>query len=288
MRFSLIDAVSISGGHHNEDRSGVSGATAWVIDGATDVLEERLVPGPSDAAWLADAFSEAFARFGVDHRLTLADCIEVATREVRQRFEVVARRRIEARHEQPSAAGILARLGGGRVDAVGLGDCSLIALRAGASPLDVLRADGRREADEAIRREAARLRAARPDAPLAAPGGVRAELLPMIRAARARLNSAEGYGVLSIDLAPAEHFLWGGTTIEAGDRMLLATDGFMRLVDVYGLYSLDALAVAIGAKGLVELATELRAFEARDLDGHAVPRAKARDDATAMLLEIIA
>lgn len=53
VRLSLRDSFSLSGDSQNEDRVGQIGTTAWVIDGATDLLEVPILPGPSDATWFA-------------------------------------------------------------------------------------------------------------------------------------------------------------------------------------------------------------------------------------------
>ena len=285
MQFSLQDSVCMAGSDPNEDRVGLTPSHAWVIDGATDVLEERLLPGPSDAAWLAGAFDSLFAQLvSVDR--SLEDAIAEATGEVRRRFDELALRPIGEPHEQPSAAGILTRLVDGHLEAIGLGDCTLLALSDTSEPVDLLRGDDERDGDEAIRIAAARVREERPRASMDGSTGVRAELLPMLRAARVRMNQSGGYGVLSVTLAPNQHFQRVRRRVEAGDRFLFATDGFMRLVDVYGLHSLGSLGQAVRDDGLAALLLELRAFEAKDPDGHLVPRVKAADDAAAMIVSV--
>jgi hypothetical protein len=69
---------------------------------------------------------------------------------------------------------------------------------------------------------------------------------------------------------------------------LLATDGFMRLVDLFGRYTPDEVMCLAGGIGLAKLARELREMEAADGDCLHVPRTKPHDDASAILLEIVA
>src|SRR3954463_2860429 len=54
MRFDLLDSLSLPGdpAKANEDSFGHDAIAAVVIDGATP-LGESLMPGPSDAAWIA-------------------------------------------------------------------------------------------------------------------------------------------------------------------------------------------------------------------------------------------
>lgn len=296
MRFSLTDSLSLAGSGHNEDRLGQHGAAAWIIDGATDLAEARLLPGESDAAWFAQALNARFARLASEAggaSTPLDAMLARLTQEMRAGVIAAAVRPIAARHEQPSAAGIFARLRDGDIEALSLGDCTLLALDGEGAPLDLFRQHGRREADEEARAAAAdavRAReATRPDQ--AAAGGIaaiRAGLMPLLRASRARMNIPGGYGIFSIDEPQPGQALIARRRVAPGDRFLLATDGFLRLVDVYGAYSLAAFGTAIMERGLIALAAELRAIEADDAAGNRFPRAKTRDDATAMILHVVA
>ena len=51
MPIDIIDIASQGSGAVNEDRTGSAGTLAWVIDGATDLVETPLVGEHSDAAW---------------------------------------------------------------------------------------------------------------------------------------------------------------------------------------------------------------------------------------------
>ncbi len=53
MKLEIVDVVSSGAGPANEDRAGAHGALAWVIDGATDVIQSPLAGEISDAHWLA-------------------------------------------------------------------------------------------------------------------------------------------------------------------------------------------------------------------------------------------
>ncbi len=54
MTFELLDSISVAGNpaKANEDAFGADARAAVVMDGATG-LGDNLMPGPSDAAWLA-------------------------------------------------------------------------------------------------------------------------------------------------------------------------------------------------------------------------------------------
>ncbi len=313
MKLVLADTISIASGAHNEDRAGLTGHAAWVLDGATDVLAQRILPGPSDAAWYAQTLSDAIARDllaqddapppqpthppanALEHPDNasagpLLATLQRATASVARAFDATALRVPANGHEKPSAAGILATIApDGRLTAVGLGDCTLLHLSAHGGARDLLRCEeAPREADAEVRDAVSRLRAERPNAPQHGPAGIRADLMPMLRAARARMNQPGGYGIFSLDLPSSEQFDAVTARVQPGDRLLLATDGFMRLVDLFGLYTVTSLGEALRNRGLLALMQELRAAEADDREGHAFARAKSRDDATAMLVEVVA
>lgn len=295
MRLSVVDTLSIAGQVHNEDRAGQSSGWAWVIDGATDVLETPLLQAPSDAAWFADTLEAAMMRYlaspdSLPNPPDLDAMLRAVTDDVALHFRAAARRMPQLRHERPSAAGIFAAFNGKTLVALSLGDCTLARLDPDGSLSDLFRRDGERDADDTLRQAVANLQATAPtpvDPPKSAMKGIRSELMPHLRAARDLMNTKEGYGVFSLDLPPAEYI----TTITApaisGDRFLFATDGFMRLVDVYAAYGWSDFGPALQQKGLARLAVELRDIEAADAAGSRHPRAKTRDDATAMILEVV-
>lgn len=72
----------------------------------------------------------------------------------------------------------------------------------------------------------------------------------------------------------------------AGTLVLLMSDGFHRLVDVFAKYNSAGLMRAAVAGGLRALYHELREAEALDPRGERHPRVGVRDDATAVLLEV--
>lgn len=53
MPFVIIDCLSSASGRVNEDRAGAANDLAWVIDGATDVVDRPLTGATTDADWIA-------------------------------------------------------------------------------------------------------------------------------------------------------------------------------------------------------------------------------------------
>ena len=297
MRLRVIEAVSTPSGTVNEDRIGQAGALAWVIDGATDILEERILPGPSDAAWLAARIDRYLAGIAArslaegegEAACASADGLTALLGEVtRDAAAAFARERLRppaARHELPSASGILMALGEGRLDALSLGDCQLL-LKRPSGEMAILGthpglAAGDRETMAAVKK-------IQTDTGATGWAEMRQRLGPRLRQGRAGLNMPGGYGVFSVEPVPAEFVVPVAAPVEPGALILLASDGFTRLTDVYGRHGLGDLVDLAVRRGLADLLAEIRAIEAEDPQCLLIPRAKPRDDASAMLIEVTA
>ena len=111
----------------NEDAVGFSATAAWVIDGATGVSDKPpLVPGRSDAAWLANQLS---SRLACGFTELYADPNRVLTgvqADIEAQFRTLDSAYGSCAADQPSAAFALAALGAGRLHLLGLGDCRIL------------------------------------------------------------------------------------------------------------------------------------------------------------------
>ncbi|MDX2307443.1 MAG: protein phosphatase 2C domain-containing protein [Hyphomicrobium sp.] len=283
MPISILGRESWPSGAANEDRAGARGAYAWVIDGATDVVEDRLTPGPTDAAWFAEALDRAMAARALSYDGDMALLPATLSYTLDSAFRAVALREPAGVEEHPSAAFLALRLVGERAEYVSVGDCALIALSAGHVHLVGVEHDGAGDkwvADE-IRAHRARL-------PDVEPAEARRALWSKLRAARRRMNAPDGYGVVSITPPPKAFVKTGRFAIGDETIVLIASDGLMRIVDVFRRYDPHALLRAAAERGLSELLAELRAIEDADPDGVEFPRAKTSDDATGLLVRLTA
>ena len=283
LSLEVIETVSEPAGSVNDDRVGHAGSLAWVIDGATDVLPSRLLPGPSDAAWLAEAFHSAFHALAGKAGLSLRQVVEQATDRVSSAFAKAAARRPSGPEEQPSAAAAMARLSGDSIEYLTISDCQLVLAPAGRTAL-VLGAHPETEAGD--RKALAALGAIRRDPTAKDWRSARRELLPGILAARADMNRVGGYGVLSLTLPPQEFLREGCVTVTPSSGLLLATDGFTRLCDVFRRWPVADIEGVARRRGLASLLAELRTIERTDEDCRSYPRTKPHDDASALRAEV--
>lgn len=285
LRLQVLDQISVPSGKVNDDRVGAAGALAWAIDGATDVLAEPLMPGGSDAAWIAAMLDNELTSRGTTPVASLDALVAELTEAAARAFAREQRRPPSDPHEYPSAAGFIVRLADGQLDYLALADCQCFAAAPG-EPVVELGHDPRvRISDKPVIEVMQTYRA---ETQGAGWREARQHFKPRFRAARARLNTPDGYGVLSVIPVPPQFPRTGRHPVEKGTRVLLATDGFMRISDMFGRYATADLIDVCCNVGLAAVAEELREMERADGDCVHVPRTKPHDDASAILLEVVA
>jgi len=276
--FRFLDRLSLAGSRVNEDGAGLKGRFAWVIDGATGLSDERLTSGGSDAAWLAGRIDDRLASCSGDESADgllgrLEADVEAAFREETTHAAAVPD------HHAPSAClGLIeAAPGDGsriRVQGRFLGDViALVPSQEGIARWSDERA-------KPFEHKTLAALGAQGHEPGLIPEAVRRQILEN----RTRLNRPDGYWVVN-PLRP-----WAGqelrfeAQVPSGAPIVLATDGFMRLVDVFAAYSDEALHARLAAGQGRELMQELRERERDDPMSGAYPRVKTHDDATFLVI----
>ena len=192
---TVVEIATLAGAPINEDRAGAAGAMAWVIDGATDVVEAPLTLGPTDASWAAETLHEALGGIaGEDIPTALMNLPALLSERLAAEFARVARRQPRGRHEHPCASGLIARFDGRRLEYVAVGDCTLIvATSKGVVRLGTEDADA---GDPWVAKAVAQFHARQAAATAAE---ARAAVWPNI--INARKVEPDGYGVRLIDIS---------------------------------------------------------------------------------------
>ncbi len=277
-----LDSLSLPGGEAkiNEDALAFDRKAAVVLDGATD-LGEPLLPGGSDAAWIARTGAErllAHVHAGEDAheavRLSLHDATEAFAR-LRHRIPVET-------WELPFASMMFVVARGEMLDLLWFGDCAAIVRKPGESAVFVGEVETRRANERA---RVADLAAKKGVSPAAA--GVRDTFLASLRRVRNFVNTERGGWLFGPDPRAAEHVARCALAVPSGTSLLLATDGFLALVTEYARYDAASLLAAAETGGLAALGRELRDIERADPEGERYPRFKTSDDATALLLRVV-
>jgi len=275
---TLVESFSLAGDPDkpNEDAFGGSDHAALVLDGAT-MLGDGLIPGPSDAAWIA----QFGARRLIAHlkQEEPKKALKLALGDAEKSFHALRRAEPEEQWQVPCASMMLAATHEKRLEFLYLGDCG--ALVEQPEGVKVIGETLEKRADEA--RRAALLATEKNLAP--ASGLRQPEFLRHLRAARNRVNSGT-YWLFSPDKRAASHAKRRIMMVEKGAHLLLASDGFLALASDYGAYDAPGLFRAAKTKGLKALGDELRAIEDADALGEKFARFKKSDDATALLLAV--
>ena len=266
----------------NEDAIGATDAGAWVIDGATGVSDRPpIVGGTTDAAWLAERLSaELRATFDMPD-LDPVRALSRVEANIKSEFLALTRGVFCPASDQPSAAFASFVLRGKTLHLIGMADCRIIyETRSGEigkfDPSDRGAAGG----ETLVIAERNRLIAEYPDE------DPRPRLNTFIRILRERANQDGGYSVVH-STRP-----WTGRVkqekFEASNirNLLLLSDGFYRLVDVFKAMTPADLMERTFAEGLPELYSQLRALEVADAACADYPRVKAYDDASAILVAL--
>ena len=280
MSLRILDHGSFGAAEVNDDAYGAVGDFAWVLDGATG-LGRNLVSKSSDAAWLAQAINEELAKAcaSIADRPT-PEILRVALGGVAARYHAALAGQSAELFERPTAAGIVLRVFPERVELTGFGDCRAIFHgHDGHDGHDGLDGFGGGMIEALDGASIAALKAVFAAKPQASLKEARAEIWPLLRAQRAKFNTQGGHWALAPDPAVASH---ANTRILARPPgpILLASDGFTRLWDVFGLLDAQAALRACAAGQGAALYARLRAAEIADPEARVFPRIKQHDDAT--------
>jgi hypothetical protein len=282
MLFEILESVSVPGdpAKPNDDAFAAEPVAAVVLDGAT-MVSENLMPGKSDAAWIASFGARRLLSHLKDGDTPRA-ALRHALADTERSFAGLRRRAPAAPHELPLASMSLAVPNGSGFDALWYGDCVALVLRPGETAEVVGSALAKRAGETAA---AQRFLDETGLAPVEALK--REQYLPLFRSGRAKINTSAGDWLFSPVAAASEHV--GRARIEAppGTLVLLGTDGFLALATSYGVMPPAALVEAARDQGLKALAEQLRRIEDGDPEGRAYPRFKQSDDATAVLLKLV-
>lgn len=251
-----------------------------VIDGGSSVAEWDYIDKlRGDVAWFVHAFSSSLQKVLIPGR-DQPECVEMAIADVRALFRRLASGRDVPVHAWPIAAMTWLRIShhdeAAHATLYSLGDCKTLLYTSSSPCIDL---DPFVNPQEAVLQDAiARLTADGIEDPVSR----REQMLPMLRARRESQNMAPAPGVLCLDPHGPFQARLRSVELARDASVLVMTDGFYRLVDLYGLYTDTALVEACINSGLKPQLEKLRNFEATGART-AARAVKAADDASAVL-----
>lgn len=283
---NIISSLSMPGKPDapNEDRAGVSGACAWVIDGATGLTDGKQYvaqDGDSDASWLAEQLNSYFMAATIKSAGDIKPMLLEARQHALRLYQEQAREIPEQPYAFPSCSLQFAFNDGRVLHYAFLGDCTLM-LR-NEDGLFVSCGDETHHAADALKMERMKELHAQGVTDLAE---VRQGLLPIIREHRASVNQNGGHSSFCLRSDFAGTLTQGQVDIAGASDLVLMSDGFYALVDKYGAYDDAGLYEAMLSKGFEGLYEELRSIEDKDPQCLQYPRFKKGDDATAVHVKL--
>jgi hypothetical protein len=280
MPFDVLETLSLAGDplKPNDDAFGHVERAAVVLDGATS-LGDPLMPGDSDAAWIAH-FGARRLMAHVRDGDSPEDALRHTFGDAKKSFEALRRHEPQEPWQIPFASMAFAYEAKNGFEFLWYGDCAGLLLRPGGQ-VEVLGDSFKSKQKEAA--GAARAAKALNRAPVAS--GSLTPYLAQLRQQRNHINSGKSWA-FSPDPRAADHVQRVPVAAPPGSLLLLASDGFLALATDYDRYSPHTLMERAASRGLAALGEELREIEDADPQGHKYPRFKKCDDATALLLKL--
>lgn len=281
MPFEIVESLSLPGDPKkpNDDAFAAEPFAAVVLDGAT-MVSENLMPGRSDAAWIASFGARrliSHLKEGDSSRAALRHALADAERS----FAGLRRRAPKEPWETPLASMVLTVPADDGFELLWYGDCAALMLLPDGSTSVV---------GPALERKAGETSAAQrflDETGLAPVEALKSDkYLPLFRAGREKVNSPAGEWLFSPVAAASEHVSRARYRAPVGTLVLLCSDGFLALASAYEAMAASDLVAAARDSGLKALGETLRGIEDGDPEGRRYPRFKKSDDATAVLLRL--
>jgi hypothetical protein len=279
--FTVLDRVSLPGSRDraNEDSCGTSGDFAWVIDtsifpGTPAVMNDR-----SDAAWLAGFASERLSDLAPD-----AEDGPALVRHVMEEAHHVFFRQAPPERRDfmtwPIGAMTLVRREGDSLDVWTFADTTAFVRPPDGGVLTVGDAPELRQFE--MTKAAELLKASGCTPKTIADSEVFRDWLA---GRRERQKQTGALALLGLDPSTADRMRHARVPCPNDTTILLTSDGFSALVDLYGRMNAEELMAAALDGGLTSLAELARRIEIdEDPDGILFPRFKLSDDTTALLI----
>jgi hypothetical protein len=270
----LLDMAEEAGtmGRLSEDRIGLAGNLAWVIDGASDFLDERNLPAESNVHWLVDRVQEALHVHGSEGRLNSAAQILYAVQQ--EIVEDLATYDLRDMRQHPCCSIAIALDDGCRIELSRVGDATgflygkSIDLELSTKFFDQREAEAVATArSESLSREDI--------------------VTAMFQRRSEYIRGIAGESVFS-GHPSGKLFIQTLVARRSGDAelIMLSTDGLTRAVSEYGLFpSWCALLEDCRDRGISNIIREVRRHETSLVDGTS-GKFKRSDDIATILLKI--
>nr|WP_315226181.1 PP2C family serine/threonine-protein phosphatase [uncultured Albidiferax sp.] len=279
--FNIRAEGSSAGGPCNDDAYGAADQYLWIVDGATNVGPVRCTRSASDAAWLAGAISRWLHAEAVGESVRpVSGLLQGLEAYLMSAFAAemgaMGLAKVDYR-DAPTACLGLVRISNGALEVACVGDVTIAILMPNG--------DLRLFTDKGVEFCAAKTLASLREARSAGLSGeaLRQQIQPILYANRTFANQGNGYRIVHPQQSWAKGVVVHFLPVEKNARVMLATDGLWRLVNVFRDCDARGLADRLERTGFNSVVERLRTVERGDPDGSAFLRVKCSDDATGVL-----
>ncbi len=264
----------------NQDRWGHTDDAIWVIDGATNLDKIAVSPGGDDGEWLAATLNEFLLNVDWTQYASTVDALQEASIQMRKQYAEWLEDAPVRPSTQPSATLALVReLDTATLEYTVLGDCSMTVLDHADNNMAYITTSDLSALDNLALGELAGLMA----------NGLtfaeaRAGIQDTLVRNRNKMNAPGGYWVFSLDPLAIEHSKQGTIPVSGRMELMLASDGFSRLWDVFGITEPGRQSwELVRTKGPNRVLDIIRQAERADANIAAYPRFKISDDASVVI-----
>jgi serine/threonine protein phosphatase PrpC len=276
----VVDAQTRPIHSYNDDAYGHTSQRLWVIDGATGISRKNFTPNASDAAWLAELISEQLRDIP---ELPLTSVLEQLQKRVKTAFQkAVAPMTLDELDEldMPCACLGLVQIHDGLLEIACIGDISIVVSHENGSS-EVLTDQASEKFSAKTLQKWRQLLTEH-----VTPENAWPHLRSTIRSNREAVNQADGYTVIHphrdwIHLVTVQQ-----RTCTKDMRVLMASDGVWRLVDLFRCHDAASLIETVTQSNWNTVMDDLREREEQDAQCTRYLRVKPSDDATGLLARL--
>jgi hypothetical protein len=261
-----------------EDIAHITNRAFWVLDGATPT-STPLVDPQSDARWFVHTWNAFLLKEIPNGNKSLKTIVFEGIQWIKQQYEALVFPFDPANY--PSCSLVIGRvLSNQELEIYSLGDCSFY-IKKGEHLLSIGAKDDIRLFEKRSLDALKKVRTSQPDLPLK---DAVSFISPIFKENRTYKNKSNGYSIISDDMEAVGQGIHHIIPIDSSTELLLGSDGFFAIIDLYQAFSPNELFHFLQDHPLDDVYTQLRQIEDQDPEAYLFPRFKKGDDASAIYI----
>ena len=273
-----MDLISYPGRDWNEDYAYFCEDYAFVLDGATSLVPNKYSKEETDAKWYSKTFGKYLEKALLNLEKPISEIVKDGIHKIIAEYKKLAGGREII--DMPSSCITAVRKKNAKLEYFVLGDSGFLFKHNGKVKDFIQKRIV--ELDQINIDDMARIAKEKNINVVDARKYVQKDILKK----RLSKNSEDGYWILCDDFKACDYALQGKLDIEKGDEILLYTDGFSEIWNLFKMYSEKQIFEEINrGQTLNDLYKKLYLAQEDDAGCNKFPRTKKRDDATAIYVK---